>query len=89
MSGVTGGPVGVAAGDERRDVVVAPHPASEVLTVTGDRPLGSVTLVDQLGRLVLHNVTDLSSIMLRVADLPTGWYILHVGTTVKIVQVVN
>ncbi len=87
--GVTGGPVGVAAGEERHDVVVAPHPASDVLIVTGNRPLGTVSLVDQLGRLVRHNVTDLSSIMLHVADLPTGWYILRVGTTVKIVQVVN
>ena len=63
---------------ERVPLRVYPNPATDILHVESDRPLGSVAIYDLFGRiiLVINNIED-NSAVITTSCLPTGIYFVR------------
>ena len=61
------------------DLAVYPNPAMDRLHITGDQPLGPVSLFDAQGRVVAAARAQGSALDLDIHDLPPGLYIASIG----------
>jgi hypothetical protein len=77
----SGGPVGVDAEDARESRLhIAPQPATGIVVLTSESPLGNVEIVDQFGRVVKAIATLRSTLRVELDDLNAGWYLVRAGS---------
>ena len=63
------------------DVRIVPNPATDVISVSADDPIREVSILGIDGKQLLHRVyAGVERATLRVADLPTGIYVVSVLT---------
>lgn len=87
----TGGPVGVGhdSAEDADAITIWPQPASTTLHVAGTQPLGHVTVLDQMGRVVMSVYSDRLTVTVPIDDLASGWYLMRIGATIKALRVLK
>ena len=75
-------PNSVVASNNESSFIVAPHPASESVTIVNLAPMQHIAIVDVTGRRVVEQMLDHTMIAtMDVSTLPVGTYIVRVTTS--------
>lgn len=73
-------PTGIEHVERTNEVRTFPNPASDELTVVADESIREISVMDNMGRIVIQNFPNKAACQLDCSSLPAGIYVLSVKT---------